>query len=583
MARTRLFARLSALIAREQQRLAHTQPTTTTNGGLSRREFVQHCLLGLAALSQLPALSACSDDGQPEGRSARASGPNARVVIVGGGMAGLTCAHRLKQADIEATVYEASKRTGGRMYSTQQGLLNGQVGELGGEFIDTGHLTMHALAAELDIQLDDRDAILGADVSGELWWVDGREVPEALIVAQFSRLAPQIAALLTMADDAEDDSVFVQLDNTPLSRWLDQNLGDAPELKSVLESAYRGEYGRELDEQSALNLIYLIGADEPDPFRIFGDSDERFHTHLGNQTFPDTLAERLSGQIELDRRLVAASGDAIRGYRLTFENAEGGQHQIEADHVVFALPFTTLRKVDLAGLTLSDEKRTVIDELGYGTNAKVLGAFHRRSWLLDHGRSGSVTCDTAFQQVWDSAVGQAGDAGLLTNFLGGRAGEQLSDVAAGTWFSETLLPSFEKMFPGASADYADSAVLMHWPSQPFTLGSYGCYLPGQWAFYGSEGLPENHDTLHFCGEHTSLEFQGYMEGAADTGSLVAGAILDVLRVAPYLNHAALLHVRRGVAQPFFAERVDPRAHRARRHALRGATRLLLEAGGHDRA
>lgn len=501
-------------------------------------------------------------------------------MIVGGGMAGLTCAYRLSQAGVTATVYEASKRTGGRMFSTRSQLRDGQVAELGGEFIDTGHLTMHAMAEELAIALDDRELTLGDHDGGELWWVDGQSIPEALIVEQFSRVAPTIAELLVKAEDEDDDSVFVQLDNTSLASWLDENLSDAPELKSVLGSAYRGEYGRELSQQSALNLIYLIGSDEPDPFRIFGDSDERFHTHLGNQTFPDTLAERLPGQIQLDRRLVEARGDARVGYQLTFEDEAGEQSEVFADQLVLALPFTTLRTVRLSGLTLSDEKRRVIDELGYGTNVKVMAAFARRTWLLEHGRSGSVTSDETFQQVWDSAVGQAGDAGVLTNFLGGETAEGLADIEPERWFRDTLLPALEKMLPGCSSDYLGPAFMMHWPTQPFTLGSYGCYLPGQWSFYGTEGLPENAETLHFCGEHTSLDFQGYMEGAAESGTLVAGAVLAVMGISPAARHSALLRVRRATPQPAFAERPLPSAHRARMKTRRRATLALLRAGGH---
>ncbi|PFK08048.1 monoamine oxidase, partial [Bacillus cereus] len=37
-----------------------------------------------------------------------------KIVIVGGGLAGLTCAYRLKQAGYTAKIYEASKRVGGR-------------------------------------------------------------------------------------------------------------------------------------------------------------------------------------------------------------------------------------------------------------------------------------------------------------------------------------------------------------------------------------------------------------------------------------------------------------------------------------
>ena len=55
---------------------------------------------------------------------------------------------------------------------------------------------------------------------------------------------------------------------------------------------------------------------------------------------------------------------------------------------------------------------------------------------------------------------------------------------------------------------------------PFALGSYAAYRPGQTVFEGIEGRRVGN--LHFCGEHTSVAFQGLMEGACATGALTAG-------------------------------------------------------------
>jgi monoamine oxidase len=89
------------------------------------------------------------------------------------------------------------------------------------------------------------------------------------------------------------------------------------------------------------------------------------------------------------------------------------------------------------------------------------------------------------------------------------------------------LHELDGIYPGAFDAYVQgSAVRMHWPTQVHTKGSYTCYKPGQWAFWGLEGLPEG--KLHFCGEHTSPEFQGWMEGAAETGGRVAVEILKEL-------------------------------------------------------
>lgn len=64
---------------------------------------------------------------------------------------------------------------------------------------------------------------------------------------------------------------------------------------------------------------------------------------------------------------------------------------------------------------------------------------------------------------------------------------------------------------------------MHWPSVEHTRGSYACYLPGQASFSGLEG--QSAGQLHFCGEHTSVDFQGYMNGGAETGERVAAELI----------------------------------------------------------
>jgi monoamine oxidase len=486
--------------------------------------------------------------------------------VIGGGMAGLHCAMRLAEVGVDVTIYEASDRTGGRIF-TARGMFSGElVGELGGEFIDTGHLTMQELAEEFGIALDDRTTALPKGTTVDTWWIAGVAVPEETVVEQFTEVAPLMLELVEMADS--DDEAYAMLDVIPLSDWLDDNVPPAmfPELHAILTAAYRGEYGRETSEQSVLNMLYLIGSDDPDPFRIFGISDERFHTHLGNDTITTALADALEGRIQTGMALVAAR-DAGEAFTLAFMGPDG-EVEVEADHVVFALPFTRLRQVDLEMLTLTEDKRAVIAELQYGTNAKVMGEFTERVWTTQHMASGSVTTDEDFQQTWDTSIGQDGDAGLLTNFLGGEQGLAAGDGEAEAWFTDVCVAGVEAVFPGAEAAYvAGSAVRMHWPTHPQTLGSYACYLPGQWAFYGLEGAREGN--VHFCGEHCSLEFQGYMEGAAETGALTAAAILEDLGIAMSQRHRAIVERKLVLPHPAIHGRLPERPRwLARQRALR---------------
>ncbi|MEO8706779.1 MAG: FAD-dependent oxidoreductase, partial [Kofleriaceae bacterium] len=280
-----------------------------------------------------------------------------------------------------------------------------------------------------------------------------------------------------------------------------------------------------------------IDSETPDPFRVFGDSDERFHIHTGSGSLTDALAERLEDRINLDHRLVSV----VQGDRITLTFATtAGDEVVEVDHVIYALPFTKLREVDLSASGLSAEKLEVINEIGYGTNAKLMMQFTDRHWEAAPASSaGGVITDVGeLQTLWATTRGQPGTQGILTNFVGGARGLAIGD---GTAESQTtgILADIEKIFPGITAKYvAGSAIRQHWPTAEFAKGSYACYKVGQWRFFGTEGIAE--DTQHFCGEHCSEDFQGYMEGGADTGALVAAEILEDLRIALPSSLASIL-------------------------------------------
>ncbi len=577
MARTKLFSLLrrtygKALIANE---LGLRDPVAIEAAWRARREEAGHSrrqmlslLGGSAAIAALG--SACGDDSDGSGGGGGGTtastttsttgssttttssssngggggggGPPAEenVVVVGAGIAGLHCAWRLQEAGVQTTVYELHDRVGGRMFTGRNLFPEGQICELGGELIDSNHATLFALSEELDIALDDRFEGEPVGHARDTYFIEGALVPEETILEQFQEVAGIMAADRDAADT--DDAAYEALDLQSLDDYLNEKVPRAtyPELHDILQTAYRGEFGLENDQQSALNMLYLIGSDETDTFQIFGESDERYHTHDGNDVFPTRIAERLEeGSIVLEHRLTRIA-DAEGGFELTFDN-DGTDVTVNATRIVFALPFSTLRDVDLEDLTLSDEKREIIAELGYGTNAKVMGGFDRRVWLEDHNASGSLSTDLAIQQTWDTTIGQAGTRGILTNFIGGDHGLELQGVEADAWWQAGPLDDLELVWPGTRDAYSGDAVKFDWPNAPGAKGSYTCYRPGQWAYYGLEGAPEGR--LHFCGEHTSLDFQGWMEGGAESGAMAAAQILDELGLAMSEAHVRSLGVK----------------------------------------
>jgi monoamine oxidase len=129
-----------------------TRDATADDSAMSRREFVRTISAATAGLALPASLFATKQ-----------VATSARIVVVGAGLAGLTCAYRLKQSDLIATVYEANTRLGGRCWTRRGDFEQGQVAEHGGELIDQGHTTIRQLAQELGLPLDN---LLAAEPNG---------------------------------------------------------------------------------------------------------------------------------------------------------------------------------------------------------------------------------------------------------------------------------------------------------------------------------------------------------------------------------------------------------------------------------
>ncbi len=495
-------------------------PSVARRSGPTRRDVF---LGSLGAAALVPLAAACGDD------LATATGPG--IAIIGGGIAGLTASHFLQLAGVRAEVYEASMRIGGRMFTDRETLQStGQLVEMGGELVDTDHLVIPALAAAYGLTLDDLVAATDG-LAQDTFFFDGMVVPEATIVAAFTPVAAKMAIAVAAGDGQDPASVaeFDRIDHMSIPQWLELEAGLAPSalIRRILEVAYTEEFGLEVDQQSAWNLITLIDYATPDPFHVFGDSDEHYHIHEGNDALPRAIAAQLEDRIHFDHKLtkVAAVGD---GFDVTFSTS-GGDQVVHVAHVVYALPFTKLREVDLGDAMLTEAKLAIINELGYGTNAKLMMQFSDRHWETASSSSGSVISDVGeLQTVWATSRGQAGAQGILTNFVGGKRGLAIGEGTAESQ-AAMVLPWIDTVLPGTAAKYVTgTAIRQHWPSYEFTKGSYASYKIGQWAFFGQEGAREGNQ--HFCGEHCSEDFQGYMEGGAETGAMVAAEICDDLGV-----------------------------------------------------
>lgn len=522
MGRTPLFRLLqrAAAIARASRHVRMPLDEFVDVVRVQRVDRRRRRLLQGAGASAL--LAGCSTVPNPM----RGSGDD-EVVIVGAGIAGLTAGWRLRQQGVRVRLFEAQERIGGRMLSLRDHFADGQVIELGGELIDTGHARIRALAGELGIALDD---LLDGDGDHDTWFFDGRAIGEAELVRAFVPVAAAIERDLALAGDGAYDHTdtnpaFRALDAMSITQWFDRN-GVTGWLRKLLDVAYTTEMGLEIDQQSALNFLTFVGTEDNDAFKIFGESDERFHVRGGNDLIPRTLGTKLTDAIEPGHALEAIRGEA-GAYVLTFHKG-AATREVRARQVVLALPFTLLRKVRI-DVELPALKTHAIEQLTYGTNAKLMIGFERRTWR-EHGANGASMSDLAYQTTWETSRKQPGIAGALTNFTGGRHGVELGQGTAKQQ-ADAAVRDLERVFPGiAGARGQAREARMHWPTNPWVLGSYACFRPGDWAGLGGV-MGEPVGGLHFAGEHCSIESQGFMEGGCESGERAAQAVLAQRGVA----------------------------------------------------
>lgn len=468
------------------------------------------------------------------------------VAVIGAGLSGLYCAYRLMQAGANVVVYEASPRVGGRVLSFTAKTANktSYHYELGGEFIDNRHVTMRSLVSELGLTLDQRSAPEAAT-----FYVDGAPLDAATLAGDVASAGTTIAQALHDADASAQ--ARTELDNTALDAWISNNLNRGkPNLASALSAAFRNQFGTSLDRVSALSLLYLFTQDDMMP-AFPTDGTPVFVTHPSNQAIVDQLSAQLLTRVQLGYELVSAR-PSVRGYELTLRQDAGAGVVVESEHVVFALPFSKLRQVDLRELGLPADKLALINGLVYGTQTKLGAAFMGRPWPAQLSLSG----DFPFQWAWD-ATPDGQDYGLLTNLFQDSSIDVLAppDVTTAAVELADQLPNFTPgdgtsgTQPKISSTYINrSAARVRWGNYLYSLGSGACYRPGQWSARGVEGRREGN--LHFCGEHCSLDFPRTMEGAAETGLLVAAEVAkDLARSLPSTLNK-LLELKQKQAQPY---------------------------------
>lgn len=514
-------------VRRERARRAERREARATRGFDRRRVLASAAALAVAGATAGGPLAARRAAAASSG--AGSAGP--RIVIVGAGLAGLRCAHRLWNhgAPLAATVYEAdTTHIGGRCWSLRGFFDGGAVHEHGGSFISSTDTATLNLARSLGIRREYAGG--GALDAGDYTaWIDESSYTGVQQQDDWTATAYQaFSASYAAAGSARWNSATPEarrLDRLSCLEYLDEiGLPSGSRLGQLVRSLQL-QSGGEPAEASALGMIGFLGGSE-----VFGGGgfDEMYHLAGGNDQLISGMAAQLpAGTVRQGYELVALRRNADCSYTCVFDHG-GTTVPVPADHVVLALPFSTLRRVDLSRAGLSARKTTAIGQQGMGQNGKLVTQLSAKTWPRLGFNGISNTGPLGYQTAWDGSVAQGPDGApaLLVAFPGGNtARERLTGAAHGPapaadvdWF----LSQAERSYPGTTAAFNGRAYEDHWSLDPWHLGSYHYYKVGQYtSIAGYEGVQE--DRIHFAGEHTDVD-NSTLDAAVSSGERVAAAI-----------------------------------------------------------
>ena len=429
-----------------------------------------------------------------------------RVLIAGAGLSGLSAARALTHAGATVTIVEARDRPGGRVWTAR--FQDGGHAELGGEFIDADQEAIRGLADELRVPLV---RVLRGGFTHRYRTRTGRfEVSRTRPWHDLGECLAPLVRRYTALRGAGDADALREMSTISLREWLRQQ-GAPRELHSMAD-LMRGFFLADPDDLSVLPVVQQIAEGgspaQVEMYRIAGGSDRLIEALLA------AVPARVLYQHPL--RAIAHTADRVVAH---VQDDGGLAQQIEADALILTLPPPALTSVAFEPPLPEDQWRA-LTRLRAGCATKLV--IQSRHDLLAGRRARAFATDTDLGAFWDASEDQpAGSGHVLTFLAGGSASRALrARIDAG---AHNALQDLCWLGLGRAA--LTESAWAAWEDDRWAGGGYAYFDVGfdpAWRPL----LARRAGCVYFAGEHTSEDWQGYMNGAVESGIRVARELLE---------------------------------------------------------
>jgi monoamine oxidase len=503
------------------------------------------------------------------------SDENCDVLIVGGGIAGLTTAREIKrhEPNLKVLVIEAKNRVGGRTNTIELKTAGNTTDkfDLGGQWVGITQTYILNTLKELNLETYEQYT------DGKKWLQMGHDKPwtyegslptatdfynqySAFEMADIMRAYPIIKKLVDSVDlkNPMNTPNVKQLDALTVEEWARQN-GQTRFFQDLCEGSTMVAYGvRAMSMSMLYYLYYAKAAGSVDNLLETTDTGaQRFRVKGGTLQISQKLAHAIGNEnVRLNRALLqlhmnenAGTVTAVIQDLTNLKNIS----IITAKRVVMAIPPSECGKIRFTP-ALPFEKKMLFDGAPQGNLMKFIATYETTFWR-SKGFSGEImACGgggksdgelTPLVDVYDGTnhLGKPAIVGFVNNNVFGphesfedRKQRILKDLAR--YFGDEVLHP---------TDYIDK----DWHEEPFSPGCPVSVIPA-----GNMGafahIREPFSLIHFAGTESATHWTGYMSGAVQSGLRAAHEILHNFKS----KHVNFEHLKDSIYDPKYQRPKD---------------------------
>lgn len=480
----------------------------TPPGSVTRRGLIAGSSVLAAGLAQ-PGIA----------QAAESARRRADVIVVGGGLSGLSAARALAMHNRSVIVLEARDRVGGRTWTINVPGGGAWI-DMGGQFVGPGMDRILALAKTVGITTfpsyhQGKDVFVYQGMRSESP-AGTFALPEAdmeQLGAAFEKI--DAFAKQVPADEPWRAPLAAEWDSQTVETWMRDNVKSSL-AQFVMRAGILGYFAVDPQDMSFLHLLFYVSAGGGVEVLHKSGLAERFHG--GAQAVSDRVAQQLGGRVMLKRpvREIDQSGHTVV--------VKTEQDRFEARRVIVALPPPLAGRIFYRpGLPANRDGLT--QRAFMATTIKCHAVYPTPFWR-EKGLSGQVISDETVVDVTHDNSPPSGQPGIMAGFLFGKHGRQWADQPEAD-IRRTVLAAFGKYF-GPEAASPTEFYIANWPGEIWSRGCYSGIMPtGVWTGYPN-GLRTPADRIHWAGTETATGWCQYMDGAVRSGERAAEEVLQQL-------------------------------------------------------